>query len=101
VGKPEGKRSLGKPRRRWDNNIKINLMEVGCWGMDRIELAQVMDRWTVLVKAVLKLRVPLNAENCLTDRKPVSFSRWTLLHGVSILPADNLSLAYNQFKIDD
>ena len=101
VGKPEGKRSLGRPRRRWDDNIKINLQEVGCWGMDRIELAEVMDRWRVLVKAVLKLRIPLNAENFLTGRKTVSFSRWTLLHGVSILPADILSSAYNQFKIDD
>jgi hypothetical protein len=56
--------------------------------MDRIELAQVIDRWRV---AVLKLRVPLNAENFLTGRKPVSFSRWALLHGVSILAADILS----------
>jgi len=53
------------------------------------------------VKAVLKLRVPLNAENFLNGRKPVGFSRWTLLHGVSILAADIVSSAYNQCKIND
>jgi len=68
--------------------------------MDRIELAQVIDRWRVLVKAVLKLRVPLNAENFLIGRKKVSFLRWTLLHGVSTLPAEILSSAYNQCKIN-
>ena len=40
VGKPEGKRPLGRPRRRWENNIKMDLQEVGCGGMDQIELAQ-------------------------------------------------------------
>ena len=45
VGKPEGKRPLGSPRRRWEDNIKIDLQEVGCEGMDWIELAQDRDRW--------------------------------------------------------
>jgi len=47
VGKPEGKRPLGRPRRRWEDNIKLNLQEVGCGGMDWIELAWDRDRWRV------------------------------------------------------
>jgi hypothetical protein len=65
VVKPEGKRLLGRPRRRWYDNIKVILQEVECWGMDRIELAQVMGRWSVLVEAVMKLRVSLKAGNFL------------------------------------
>jgi len=57
-GKPEGKRPLGKPRRRWEDNIKTVLQKVGCGGMDWIELAQDRDRWRALVNAVVKLRVP-------------------------------------------
>jgi hypothetical protein len=58
VGKPEGKRPLGKPRRRWGINIKMELQEVGCGGMDWIELAQGRDRWRALVNAVMNLRIP-------------------------------------------
>ena len=59
VGKPQGKRPLGKPRRRWEGNIKTDLQEVG-WagGMDWSVLAQDRDRWRPLVNAVMKLRVP-------------------------------------------
>ena len=58
VGKPEGKRSLGRPRRRWEDNIKMHLQEMGCGGMDWIELAQDRDRWRALVKAIKNFRLP-------------------------------------------
>jgi hypothetical protein len=58
VGKPEGKRPLGRPRCRWENNIKMDLQEVGCGGMDWIELTQDWDRWRALANAVMNLRVP-------------------------------------------
>ena len=58
VGKPEGKRPLGRPRRRWEDNIKMNFQEVGYGGMDWIELAQDNDRWRALVNAVMNLKVP-------------------------------------------
>jgi len=58
VGKPEGKRPLGRPRRRWEENINMDLQEVGCGGMYFIKLAQDRDRWRTLVNAVMKLRVP-------------------------------------------
>jgi hypothetical protein len=57
MGKPEGKRPLGRPRRSWDNNIKMDLQEVGCGGMVWIELAQDTDRWQVLVNVAMNLRV--------------------------------------------
>jgi hypothetical protein len=83
VGKPEGKRPLGTPRRRWEDNIKMRLQEVGCGGVDRIELAQDRDRWRALVNAVMNVRIPSDAGNFLASCKPVSFSRRTVLHGVS------------------
>ena len=58
VGKPEGKRPLGRPRRRWVDNIRMDLQEVGCGYVDWIGLAQDRDRWRMLVSAVMKLRVP-------------------------------------------
>jgi hypothetical protein len=58
MGKREGKIPLGRPRRRWDDNIKMDLQEVGREGMDWIGLAQERGRWWAVVNAVMKLRVP-------------------------------------------
>jgi hypothetical protein len=58
VGKPEGKIPLGRPKRRWEDNIRMNLQEVGCGGLDWIRLAQDRDRWRAIVSAVMNLRVP-------------------------------------------
>jgi hypothetical protein len=58
VGKPEGKRPLGRSRNIWEDNIKMDLQEVGCRVMDWIELARDRDRWRALVNAVMNLRVP-------------------------------------------
>jgi hypothetical protein len=58
VGKTERKRQLGRPRFRWEDNVMMGLQEVGCWGMDWIELAQGGDRLRTLVNAVMKFLVP-------------------------------------------
>jgi len=58
VGKPEGMRPLGRPRRRWEDNIRMDLQEVECGYMDWIGLAQDRDRWRTLVSAVMNIRVP-------------------------------------------
>jgi len=58
VGKPEGRRPLGKPRRRWEDNIRMDLREVGCGYVDWMELTQDTDSWRALVSAVMNLRVP-------------------------------------------
>ena len=58
VGKPEGKGPLGRPRLRWEDNIKMGLQVVGCGGMDWIVLAEDRDRWRALVNAVMNFRVP-------------------------------------------
>jgi hypothetical protein len=58
VGNPEGKRSLGRPRRRWVDTIKLYLREIGWDGMDWIDLAQDTDQWRTFVKAVMNLLVP-------------------------------------------
>ena len=58
VGKPEGRRPLGRPRRRWADNIRTDLQEVGCVYVEWIELAQDRDSWRTLVSAVMNLRIP-------------------------------------------
>jgi hypothetical protein len=57
VGKPEGKRPLGRPRRRWENEIRMDLREIGLGGVDWIRLAQDRDRWRTVVSAVINPRV--------------------------------------------
>jgi hypothetical protein len=58
VGKPEGKRPLRRPRRMWEDNIRMDLREIGCSGMEWIDLAQDRDRWRAFVKTVMNTRVP-------------------------------------------
>jgi hypothetical protein len=58
VGKPEGKRALGRPRRRWEDNMKMGLQEIGCGCMEWVELSHDRDRWRALVNAVMNLIVP-------------------------------------------
>jgi len=67
VGKPEVKRQLGRPRRRREDNIKMDLKEVGYGGVDWIELTWDKDKWRALVNAIMNLRVPKNAGNFLTS----------------------------------
>jgi hypothetical protein len=79
--KPEGRRPLGRPRRRWEDNIKMDLREVGWGGMDWISVAQYRDRWRAVV-------------NFLSRLGRFSFSGRTLLHGVSKLLNMNKGIAY-------
>ena len=83
MGKPEGKSLLGRSKRRWEENILMDLQEVRFGGLVWIGLSEYRDRWRTLVNAVMNLRIPKNSGNFLTSREPVSCSRRTLLHGVS------------------
>jgi hypothetical protein len=67
MGKPEGKRLLERPGRRWEDTIKMDLQEVGRGGMDWIEVVQDRDRWRAHVNAVMNLRIRYNAGNFLTS----------------------------------
>jgi hypothetical protein len=67
VGKPEGKRPLERPRRRWEDNIRMDLRKTGWEGVDWMHLAQDTDKWRVLANTVVSLRVPLEARNFLTS----------------------------------
>jgi hypothetical protein len=67
VGKLEGKRPLGRPGRRWEDNMRMDMREVGCGSVDWIGLTQDMDRWRALVIAVMSLWVPYNSGNFLTS----------------------------------
>jgi hypothetical protein len=81
VGKYGGKRGLGRPRLRWEDNINVNPKEVGCEDMDWIDVAQDRDRWRALVNAVMNFQALLNAGSFLASREIISFSS-TPLHGV-------------------
>jgi hypothetical protein len=80
VGKPEGKRPLGRPRRRWVNNIKIDLREIRWDDMDWIDLAQDRDQWRALVNMVMNLWVSSNFEKFLNGYTVGGFSRRAQLH---------------------
>ena len=82
VRKPDGKRPLGRPRRRWEDNIKMDLQELGGSCGDWMELAQDRDRWRALVGTVRNLRVPKMQGISWLAAEPVGFSRRTLFHGV-------------------
>jgi len=77
------KETTWDPWRKWENNIKMDLQEVGCGGVNWFEMAQDRDRWRALVNTVMNRRVPYNAGNFLTSCKPVSFSRSTLFHALT------------------
>jgi hypothetical protein len=83
VGKPEGKRSLGRPRRRLEDNIKMDLREIGWSSMDWTDLAQDRDQWRALVNTVMNLRFPLNVGKFLSSFTTGCFSRKAQLNGVS------------------
>jgi len=83
VGKPEGKRAMERPRRRWEDNIKMDLQEMGGACGDWMELAEDRDRWGELVSTVMNLWVPKMQGISWLAAEPVSFSRRTLLHRVS------------------
>jgi hypothetical protein len=83
VGKPEGKRLLGRPKRRWVANIKMDLREIGWNGMDRIGLSRDGARWRALVNTVMNLRVRYNFGQFLNSCVTGGFSGRAQLHGVS------------------
>jgi hypothetical protein len=82
VEKPEEKRPLGRPRRRWEDNIKMDLQEAGCGVWTGLSWLRT-DRWQAPVNAAINLLVPKNAGNFLTSCKPVSFRRRIPLYGVT------------------
>jgi hypothetical protein len=80
VGNPERKKLLGRPRRRWVDNIKMDLRKIGWVGGDWIDMAQDRDQWRVLENAVMNLRVPYNVGKFLSGCTIGSFSRRAQLH---------------------
>jgi hypothetical protein len=83
VGKPKGKRPLGRPRRRWLDNIRLDLVEVEWGNVDWIGLAQDRDRWRALVNSVLNLRVPKTAGKLSSAQITRDVSSNVQLHGAS------------------
>jgi hypothetical protein len=83
VGKPEGKSPLGRPRRRWIDNIKMDLLDMGLSVVEPVGLAEDRYRWRALVNAVMNIRVSLNAEKLSSGCTTCGLSSGTQLHGVS------------------
>jgi hypothetical protein len=83
VGKPEGKRQLGRPRRKWENIIKMDLRNMGWGGVDWIDLAQHKEQWRPLVNMVMNIRVPLSVGKLLNRCATGGFSRRVQCPGVS------------------
>jgi hypothetical protein len=83
MGKPEGKRPIGRPRHRWEDDIKTDLREIGWGGMDWIHLAQNRDQWRALVNMKMNLQVPQHFWKFLNRLATGSFSKRTQLYGVS------------------
>jgi hypothetical protein len=92
VGKPEGKRTFGRPRRRWVGIITMYLREIEWGGMDWIDLAQDRDQWRALANTVMNLWVPQNAGKFLYSCITGGFSRRARLHGVSCLNSQKLCI---------
>jgi hypothetical protein len=82
VGNPEGKRPLGRPRRKWVDNIEMDLRDIGWYGVDWIDLAQDRDQWSALVNMVMNHRVPQIAGKFLSNCTVGVFSRWVQSHVV-------------------
>jgi hypothetical protein len=82
MGKPEGRRPLEKPRRRWVGNVKIDLREIGWGGMDWIDLVQDRNQWRALVNTVMNLLVAYNFGKFLSSCTIGGFSRRAYFHGV-------------------
>jgi hypothetical protein len=82
VGKPEEKRPLGRPRHRWEDNIRKDLKDIRWENVDWMHLAQDRDQWQALVKIVMNLCVPLRTENSLISSVTVSFPRRTQFHRI-------------------
>jgi hypothetical protein len=79
VGRPEGRRPLGEPRRRWEDNIKMNLQEAG-WGMNWFDMAQDRNRWRAFVNAVMNIRVTLKTEVLQSSETSVTVYQSTRCH---------------------
>ena len=99
LGKPVGKRPMWRPRRRWVDNIRMDLKEVECGYMDWIGLAEDGNRWRTLVSAVMNLLVPWNVGNFLTSCKPVSCSSRTVHHGISKRGLLEMAVFVDRFRM--
>jgi hypothetical protein len=92
MGTPKGKRILGRPRHRWEDNIKTNVREIEWGGMDWIDPAEDRDQWRALVNTVMNLRIPYNVGEFLSSCTTGGFLR-TLLYGVCYPCTDCLKMA--------